>query len=375
MSEVEVLSNQEIERYKGRLEALEKELEERKVAISALERANKQLEEKVRTSEVTEGPGGLTELEETLKRLVFRIAMILQAEKCVFMLFDKDSGELVAAKPALGLSDDEIKKFRVRATQGISGEVFREQKPVILYDALNDPRTVKENVGLLNIWNGLCVPLVIEKREEDTNRVIETRAIGVLHVFNKRDGNVFIQEDVNLLTRLSKNAASVIASAQMYREVLEEKEELETIIESVYAGLLLVNQTGRIVQMNPSARTMLGIRNGDLAGKNYDEAIDHERVKEILRQSLAESADMAEEVSVVLPEDGDEEKIYQMQSAVVRGEDEEVVGVVAIFNDITEIRSIERMKTAFVSTVSHELRTPLTSIKGFISTRTPNRSN
>jgi two-component system phosphate regulon sensor histidine kinase PhoR len=44
------------------------------------------------------------------------------------------------------------------------------------------------------------------------------------------------------------------------------------------------------------------------------------------------------------------------------------MGVVAIFNDITQIRNVERMKTAFVSTVSHELRTPLTSIKGFIST-------
>ena len=43
-------------------------------------------------------------------------------------------------------------------------------------------------------------------------------------------------------------------------------------------------------------------------------------------------------------------------------------GIVAIFNDITEIRGVERLKTAFISTVSHELRTPLTSIKGFIST-------
>jgi two-component system phosphate regulon sensor histidine kinase PhoR len=45
-----------------------------------------------------------------------------------------------------------------------------------------------------------------------------------------------------------------------------------------------------------------------------------------------------------------------------------VLGVVAIFNDITEMRNLDRMKTAFVSTVSHELRTPLTSIKGFIDT-------
>jgi len=36
--------------------------------------------------------------------------------------------------------------------------------------------------------------------------------------------------------------------------------------------------------------------------------------------------------------------------------------------NITELRQVERMKTAFVSTVSHELRTPLTSVKGFIAT-------
>ncbi len=53
---------------------------------------------------------------------------------------------------------------------------------------------------------------------------------------------------------------------------------------------------------------------------------------------------------------------------MVRGEDQQIIGTVAIFNDITEIRNVERMKTAFVSTVSHELRTPLTSIKGFIAT-------
>lgn len=296
--------------------------------------------------------------------------MILQAEKCVFMLFDKDSGELAAARPALGLTDDEVKKFRVSATQGISGEVYRDGKPVILYDAVNDPRTIKEKVALLSVHNGLCVPLVIEKRDEDTNKVLETKTIGVLHVFNKRDGNVFIQEDVNLLTRLSKNAASVIASAQMYREVLEEKEELESIIENVYAGLLMINKTGRIMQINASAKTMLGMQNSDIAGKTFDEAIEHEPVRDILRKSLEECEDIAEEVSLIMPDENgeDEEKIYQIQGTPVRAEDDQILGIVAIFNDITEIRGIERMKTAFVSTVSHELRTPLTSIKGFIST-------
>jgi two-component system phosphate regulon sensor histidine kinase PhoR len=41
------------------------------------------------------------------------------------------------------------------------------------------------------------------------------------------------------------------------------------------------------------------------------------------------------------------------------------IGVVAVLNDITSHKQVERLKDEFVSVVSHELRTPLTSIKGY----------
>ena len=353
----------------AKVEELTKLLGERDVAIAALEQANKRLEERVRESETqAAGPTSLTELEEMIKRLVVRTSMLLQGEKCVFMLYDEDDGDLIATKPALGFTDQEIKAFRVPAAHGISGEVFRDQKPIILYDAISDPRTIRENVALLKITNGVCVPLVVEKRDEDTNRVTDRRVIGVLWVFNKRFGNVFIQEDVNLLTRMAHNLASVVASAKMYREIIEEKEELEHVIESVYAGIVMVHTNGRIMQMNSSARTMLGVDPNERLAGDYATTIKHESVQTVLKTALDESTEIQEEISLPAPGDEDEERIYQVQTAMVRGEDQAVIGVVAIFNDITEIRSIERMKTAFVSTVSHELRTPLTSIKGFIST-------
>jgi len=348
------------------IQILSQELEKKQKYIKILEDANKDLEAKVRNaSETTEPPAPVNELEETLKRLNSRIAMILQAEKCVFMLFDKETGELVATKPALGLNDEEVRRFRVRATQGISGQVFRDKRPEILYDAINDPRTLKENVALLNVRNGVCVPLVVEKRDSD-NRVIESTTIGVLHVFNKRYGNVFIEEDVHLLERMARNAAAVVASAQMYREVVEEKQELEHIIESVYAGLIMVGHNGRVMQINPSARKMLGLDNKDLTVKPYWELVENSRVVEILNQALRDNSEVVTEID--FPELDDGERVFQTQSTPVRSEDGSTIGAVAIFNDITEIRSVERMKTAFVSTVSHELRTPLTSIKGFIST-------
>ncbi|MDH7481685.1 MAG: ATP-binding protein [Armatimonadota bacterium] len=349
----------------ARVEELQKELEESKQYIATLEKAKRELEQKIRSlSEPSGEPIPITEIEETLKRFVRKTAEILYAEKCVFMLFDKESGELVATKPAYGLTDEEIKAFRVRATQGVSGEVFRTGKPIIIHDALNDERTYKDNVALLHVRNGVCVPLISEKRDEE-GRVIESTTIGVLHVFNQRYGNIFTEEDVRLLQRYAKNATAVILNAQIYREFVAEKEDLEHIIESVYAGLLMVNKDGRITQMNASARSMFGAQGKDVLGKMYYEVIGEPKVKDILVQCLTENTEVASEISLRIDES---ERIYQVQTALVKGEEQQPIGVVAIFNDITEIRNVERMKTAFVSTVSHELRTPLTSIKGFIST-------
>jgi PAS domain S-box-containing protein len=302
--------------------------------------------------------------EATLKRLVRQIGAILQAEKVVFMLHDPEEGELRAFPPAYGLTDDEIRLLRVRATQGVSGEVFREGKPIIVHDAITDPRTSKEHVAMLHIRNLVCVPLILEKRDEE-NRVIDRQTIGVLHAFNKQRGGHFIDEDVRLLERMARNAAAVIAGMRLYQAILEEKEELVHTIESLRAGLILVHHNGRINQMNAAARRVFGL-GPDVLGKNYAEVINNEVIRAMIRAALEEEKE-GDLVEITVQIDG-KEHIYQVQNAIVRGEDQKPMGTVMIFNDITDIRNLERMKSAFVATVSHELRTPLTAIKGFIAT-------
>ncbi|MDH4179522.1 MAG: ATP-binding protein, partial [Armatimonadota bacterium] len=227
----------------------------------------------------------------------------------------------------------------------------------------SDPRTVKENVALLNVRNVLTVPLVVERKDAE-GMVVERNNIGVFHVFNKRANGRFAEEDVTLIIALAKSAASVISSAKLYIAVADEKRELERTLQGMLAGVLVVDSDGHIRLMNSAAKHMFGVSADDGTGKPLSQVIRDEEVHELIRSCLSGNAEANAELSISSPE----ERIFQVQTAMLRGDNDDISGVVATFNDITELRSVERMKSEFVSTVSHELRTPLTSIKGFIRT-------
>ncbi|HEX5323330.1 MAG TPA: ATP-binding protein [Capsulimonadaceae bacterium] len=325
-----------------------------------------------------EGPN-LSESEDTLKRVVDRIAKFIQADKCVFLLHDGERNELRAVSPALGLSKEQIAEFRTDASgDALSAFVYRTNTPVIVPDVAHDPRAAAERLSeRLGVRSAICVPLIIEKRD-DENNIIDRNTIGVLYAINKTTGEgTFADEDRRLLERMSLNVASIISSVQVFREAVQEKQELIHTIESLYIGLLVVGTNRKILQINPPARRILHIPEGlAVLNMRLEDAIGDESLRALLGRALEapQTGEVAGEITFPIePQaqvDGEpKERIYQVQCAPVRAEkNDKVVGITAIFTDITEIRSIERMKTAFISTVSHELRTPLTSIKGFVST-------
>ncbi|MBW3623295.1 MAG: GAF domain-containing protein [Armatimonadetes bacterium] len=349
--------------WKSQYDRLKNEFDALQNRLQRVQQENQDLKAKTGEDVATQPVTSPTEFEETLKRLVVRVAMILQSEKCMFLLLDRDTGELVGTPPAFGFEDGHLKSIRIKATEGVSGLVFRTGQPHIVEDSSADPRVVKDFVDATEMRNDLCVPLIIEKRDED-NRIVDRQTIGVLHVLNKRYGGAFGPEDIKLLTVLSRNAAAVIAQAQLFFEVEERVREVEATIESSPFGVLMVNTHNGITQMNASARKMLQAK-PDVVGGDYRQCIQNEVVVDAIAAALESGEEKTEELTVGLE---DAAHYYQMQTAIVRGEEGEPIGVLAAFNDVTEIRTIEQMKTSLVSHVSHELRTPMTAIQGFIQT-------
>ncbi|MFZ4782220.1 MAG: ATP-binding protein [Armatimonadaceae bacterium] len=348
---------------KARIAHLEIELSQRNKVIQDL---NRRVQESNDSSQPTPE---INEIEETLRRLMTRIGMIVQGTKCLLMVHDPETNDLIAERPALGLDESNLDGLRIATTDGLSGHVFTSGAPAIMYDAVTDEFGSKEIFSQIGVRNGVCVPLIVEKRDEETNKVVDRKTIGVLHVFNQRFGGVFTDEDVALLERMSRNAAAVINTATTFRRVVEEKRELEEQINALSIGLVMIGKNERVSQMNASARQILGIAlDESLHNRPMDTVVTNEDVVKLLRTATTSDIEITDEISIAEPGAPENLHTFQVQSAAVNNESGERLGTVAIFNDITAIKNVDKMKTAFVSTVSHELRTPMTSIKGFVST-------
>lgn len=346
---------------------LRRELERYRTVVTELQRRIAQLQDELETvTTMAEVPAVVVtqpELRNTLARLVNKVAMIVQTEKVLLMLHQPETGELALLPPALGITEQQANELTLGGTEGISGWVFQNREALAYNDAINHPLALKDKIALLRIRNGICVPLVIKQRDEE-ERLVDERVIGVMHVCNKRHDQEFNQDDVRLMEMLAEQAAAVISNAQVYIQLTEEKEQLQEAFESIHVGVIVFDRMGVTRLMNPAACEMLDIPYRDYAGVTIEDTVPGGAIRDLLAQALDQPDERSLEITLG-EEDG---RIYQAQTTLMTGEQGEVENVVAIFHDITEIRRVERMKTAFVSTVSHELRTPLTSIKGFIST-------
>lgn len=126
---------------------------------------------------------------------------------------------------------------------------------------------------------------------------------------------------------------------------------LATIIDNIDDAVVVVDCTGRISFFNTAAQRLVGFK-GDPVGKDVSEVIPNTRLPEVLRTGRAE-LNQAQKLT---------DKSIITNRFPVRGPSSEVVGAVAIFRDISEVKTLREQISSL-----QEIRTLLNEI--FNSTR------
>jgi len=147
-------------------------------------------------------------------------------------------------------------------------------------------------------------------------------------------------------------------------EIQEQKSRLEAVLQASPEAVVATDLKERVTMVNPAAARMLGILASD-RGRTLQEIRIPGGVLKCVRE--------ASENGVAVREVELEDKAYWAYAAQMdRGEPDVAqngggnAGIILAVRDITEHRSLEKAKTAFVSDFSHELRTPLTTIQSAV---------
>jgi len=147
------------------------------------------------------------------------------------------------------------------------------------------------------------------------------------------------------------------------KNISSEKAKLEAILSSMFEGIMLTNERGEILLLNPSIRKLFFIDSSP-EGRKPLEVIRNNAIQEIVDRVLHENREViTQEVSISIPE----QKTIMINGVPIV-KDNVIEGAVFVFHDITELKRLEEIRKDFVANVSHELRTPISSIKGYAET-------
>ncbi|MGH7684644.1 MAG: GAF domain-containing protein, partial [Vulcanimicrobiaceae bacterium] len=245
---------------------------------------------------------------------------------------------------------------------GIAGRAMSTGRPVIIEDLRKRKNAAAEfpisfAEGLRSV---LGVPLQIMDAPS-----------GCLMI-GYRSVHHFTAEEIDALTSFASQAAIAVENARLYESLRGERARLESVVQSINEGLVLVDLDERVVYMNRQARALLRLDDAEPLGESVQHFIGR-----IARQSTEPSGTLVEMLeldrtgsgfpTLDVPLSGSPAVMVRFTRFAVFDSHGSRRGRGYLCRDVTFEKHVDEMKSEVISLVSHELRTPLALIRGYAS--------
>jgi len=154
---------------------------------------------------------------------------------------------------------------------------------------------------------------------------------------------------------------------QVSRSELEQRKKyMEIVLKNVAAGVISIDEKGMITTINTSAEQMLEIRGEAVLEKNLSEVLTKEYVKqleELVRELKSSQKDSIEKQLTVNLKGKSLSLLINLTT--LRDEEGRSLGVVAVFDDLTQLIKAQRMAAwrEVARRIAHEIKNPLTPIQ------------
>lgn len=278
------------------------------------------------------------DLEDLLGRVMAQLIEVVRAERGFLMLWDEGAGrlEFTAARGAdgerLGESDFSI-------SQGILGEVWGSQQPLLTSDAQDDERLAERmSIVAYGIRSVMCAPLRVRGH-----------GVGIVYVDSRVQSALFDVTHLDLLAAFCNQAAIAIDNARLFAdlrrrigEISAMKSYTDNIFASIASGVVTADTRGLVTAFNRAAERIFGLVGDAVVGRPYGSVlagIGDAGLGEILRRAVTrQEVTLGHEVRRVLPGRG--EVALRLNVSPLRGGEGEgeALGVAMVVDDLTELR-------------------------------------
>lgn len=154
--------------------------------------------------------------------------------------------------------------------------------------------------------------------------------------------------------------------AQNLYTLAMEQSRLHTMIHCMADGVLVTNRNLEVVLSNRALQDLLGLAAAPPLPAPLEAYLDHPALAEAIQGLLAGAEEEPEKC--IFQEISRGRTQLRVLTAPFYGLDQQVLGAISVFHDVTHFKELDEMKTTFVNLVSHELRSPLSAVKLQIST-------
>ncbi|EFI35652.1 multi-sensor signal transduction histidine kinase [Desulfonatronospira thiodismutans ASO3-1] len=169
-----------------------------------------------------------------------------------------------------------------------------------------------------------------------------------------------LEKSQNSLTRANMRLAS------QNQELESRGRYMHAVLDNITAGVISVDHEGRITTVNKAAEYILGIDSRKVLGQYPLDLVGGEYgslIHEVLNQ-LHDLPESQWQRQLDLEVKGRIVKIL-VNAVILRGEQGDDYGIVAVFEDITELEKMQRLAAwrEVARRIAHEIKNPLTPIK------------